>query len=458
MTWIILAVNIATLAVALRKRMLPYFILTIYFVLLVVAQAFQIDSDLTGRAGVSYLYSFMTQEGFHQALWFLLGASALSLILVCLGQGYKPGTLAPVSYEFKPPRFFYPFLFLTLCGLAASLIFVVVGLANFLSASRPGMEPGSTIFLTLLGFGIYPLLLKIICRTPIISWDLACAFVPLFVSMGFSRMHVILYVTTLISARYYSRGWADRPLRAFPVIASGLGAILFGFAFLFLGAIRDAQNSTAGASVFQLIEYNFEHPETNMLSVSVTYQRSVEAMSGLAGAFTAAESDPGHVIHDFGVGWVLEGVLLALPSNFKAHLSFIREAVVHYRWYTESIISSGLESSYTSFGWYGMVFYPFAFFLFAWVFCLLLVRQPLSAPLKLSGWMLLGCGTFFVRGSYPGWIGYSIAYCATILASSPLWSLWVVPAAVSIKAEHASDVEGVPRADAEPSSDMRPRS
>jgi hypothetical protein len=41
--------------------------------------------------------------------------------------------------------------------------------------------------------------------------------------------------------------------------------------------------------------------------------------------------------------------------------------------------------------------------------------------------MLLGCDIFFVRGSLDGWIGFSIAYIVTILGSSPLWTLWVVP-------------------------------
>ena len=439
MTWIILALNLATLVLALRKRMLPYFILSVYFLLLVVAQAFQINSDVSGRTGVSYLYAYMTQEAFHQALWFLFGVSLLSMILVVIAGGYKRGSLVPVFYKFAPPRFFYPFLLLFLCSLGAVLIFVVVGLANFLSASRPGTEPGSTIFLTLLGLGIYPLLLKILYRTRINAWDIACGAVPLIVSMGFSRMHVILYVTTLLSALYYNRGWADSPVRVRPVVLSSLATVICVLAFIFLGAIRDAQNGTAGASILQLIEYNFEHPETNMLSVSVTYQRSVEAMAGLTGAFTRAEADPGSVVHDFGAGWIVEGVLLSLPSNLKSRLSFIREPVVQYRWYSDSIISSGIESSYTSFGWWGMVFYPFAFFAFAWLFCLFLVRHSLSPPLKLTGWMLIGCGIFFVRGSYPGWIGYSIAYAGTILGSSPLWSFWMVPISDDAQALATSD-------------------
>ena len=83
--------------------------------------------------------------------------------------------------------------------------------------------------------------------------------------------------------------------------------------------------------------------------------------------------------------------------------------------------------SYTSFGWLGLIFYSLAFFAFAWKLCLFVVRHPLSPPLKLCGFVLIGCGIFFVRGTFPAWIGYSIAYAVTILGSAPLWALWVVP-------------------------------
>ena len=160
MTWIILLLHLATLAVALKKRVLPYFLFTLYFLFLVVGQAFQIESDLRDRSSVSYLYAFMTREGFGQALWFLFDSSVLSFALVLLADGYKRGTQLPTLRSFEPPRFFYVVMFLFLSGLAGVLIFVVVGLSTFLSSSRPGFESGSTIFLTLLGFGIYPLLLK----------------------------------------------------------------------------------------------------------------------------------------------------------------------------------------------------------------------------------------------------------------------------------------------------------
>lgn len=426
MTWIILFLNLATLAVALKKRVLPYFIFTLYFLFLVVGQAFQIQADLGAQNSVSYLYAFMTRKGFDQALWFLFATSALSLALALLGEGYRRGTRLPTLRSFAPPRFFYVFLFLFLLGLAGVLIFVVVGLSTFLSSSRPGFESGSTIFLTLLGFGLYPLLLKIMYKSPVQLGDVACASITFLVSLGFSRMHVILYVTALLTTMYYGWGWADRTIRIKVVLGLAAATIFGAFAFITVGALRNAQSYTGG-SIADLWRYNLEHPEQNMLSTDVMYQRSVEGMSGLTGAFTKADVDPQSGRNDYGLGWIVHGLVLSLPSALKHPLSSLDETLEQYHWYDESIIAPGIETSFTSFGWLGVIFYPFAFFLFAWKFCLLVVERPLSPPLRLCSFMLLGCGIFFVRGTLSAWIGYSIAYTVTILGASPLWSLWLVP-------------------------------
>jgi hypothetical protein len=426
MTWIILLLHLATLAIALRKRVLPYFLFTLYFLFLVVGQAFQIESDLRDRSSVSYLYAFMTREGFGQALWFLLDSSVLSFALVLLADGYKRGTQLPTLRSFEPPRYFYLVMFLFLSGLAGVLIFVVVGLSTFLSSSRPGFESGSTIFLTLLGFGIYPLLLKIMYKNPVALGDVACAGITLLVSLGFSRMHVILYVTTLITAMYYGRGWADRRIRPRAVIGFVAVAFFGAASFITIGALRNAQAYTGG-SVVDLWRYNIEHPEKNMLSLDVMYQRTVEGMSGLAGAFTQAAVAPQSIRHDYGVEWITQGAMLALPGPVKAKLTGIADALLPFRWYNQSIIAPGVETSYTSFGWLGFIFYSLAFFAIAWNLCLFVISHPLSPPLKLCGFVLIGCGIFFVRGTLSGWIGYSIAYTVTILGSAPLWALWVVP-------------------------------
>ena len=429
MIWLIFLLNVASLIIAFKKRVIVYFILSLYFLFLVVGQAFQIETDLAHRESVSYSYAFMTQAGFRHASWFLLTTSVLSLAFVALADGYQPGSSSRSSRTFNPPRFFYLFFFLILSAIAGTFVFVVIGLSTFLSSSRPGFEGGSTIFLTLLGLGVYPLLLKVIYNSRVAGGDLACAALPILVSVGCSRMHVILYVTTILTAFYYGKGWADRRLTWRGIASLTVIASVAVFTFITLGALRDAQNYTSGG-IRELWEYNLQHPERNMLSTDVMYQRSVEGMSGLTGAFTQAEAEPDRVRHEYGLSLIIDGVVQAMPGAMKELLSGLEDFARSNIWYNDSIIPSGIETAFTSFGLVGALVYPLAFFAYAWVFSLFVIRRALSPPLKLCGLMLLGCGIFLVRGSVRACLGYSIAYVVTILASAPLWRLWLIPAAV----------------------------
>jgi hypothetical protein len=425
MTWLIFLCNIASLIIAFKKRVIVYFVLSLYFLFLVVGQAFQIETDLAHKDSVSYSYAFMTPSGFQHASWFLLASSLLSLIFVALADGYRPGSFRASSRTFNPPRFFYLFLLMILFALAGTFIFGVIGLSNFLSSSRPGYESGSTVFLTLLAIGVYPLLLKVIYNSRLVSGDLACAAIPVLVSLGCSRMHVILYVTTILTAFFYGRGWADRRITFRGVASLMVIGFVALFAFIAIGALRDAQNYTSGG-IRELWEYNLNHPERNMFATDVMYQRSVEGMSGLTGAFTAAEAEPERVSHEYGLSLIVEGLDQAMPGFVKERVSGLEDYAKSKLWYDDSIVPSGIETAYTSFGWLGALVYPIAFFGYAWVFSLFVVKASLSPPLRICGFMLLGCGIFLVRGSVRACLGYSIAYVVTILASAPAWRLWIV--------------------------------
>lgn len=425
MNWLILFCNIASLIIAFKKKVIVYFVLTFYFVFLVVGQSFQIETDLAHKDSVSYSYAFMTQSGFRHASWFLLLSSVLSLVLVVLADGYRPGSIQPSHRTFKPPRFFYVFLLLILLAIAGTFIFGVIGLSTFLSSSRPAYEGGSTVFLTLLGLGVYPLLLKVLYKSRLVSGDLVCASIPILVSLGCSRMHVILYVTTILTALYYGRGWADRRITWRGVA----GLIVIGsvalFAFIAIGALRDAQNYTSGG-IRELWQYNLTHPERNMFATDVMYQRSVEGMSGLTGAFTAAEAEPDRVSHEYGLSLIIEGLDQAMPGFVKERVSGLEDFAKSRIWYDESIVPAGIETAFTSFGWAGALIYPLLFFAYAWLFSLFVVQARLSPPLRICCFMLLGCSIFLVRGSVRACLGYSIAYVVTILASAPAWRLWLI--------------------------------
>lgn len=429
MTWLIFLCNAAALIIAFRKRVIVYSILNFYFLFLVVGQTFQIESDLAHRDSVTYAYSFMTRAGFEKASLFLLAASVLSLILVSIADGYPAAARTTSNRTFHPPKFFYLFFFLLLVAVAGVLVFAFVGLQTFLNSSRPGTESGATVFLTFLGVGVYPLLLKVLYQSPLVWGDYACAAVPVIVSLGCSRIHVVLYVTTILAVFYYGKGWVNRRITIRMAVAVCAVVALALFSFIALGALRDAQNYTSGG-LSELLRYNLEHPDRNMLATDIMYQKSVEGMSGLTGAFTRAEATPELVTHEYGLSLIVEGLDQAMPGFIKKKVSGLEDFAHSKMWYDESIVPAGIETAYTSFGLMGAVIYPLAVFLYAWRFSLFVVRTSLSPPFKVCGFMLLGCSIFLVRGSVRACIGYSIAYVVTILVSAPLWRLWLVPSSV----------------------------
>lgn len=422
MVWILLFVNVATLIIAARKRVLPYALFTAIFLVLVIGQAFQIQQDFHESSILQYAYSTMSEWGFERAMWYCLGVSLLSLVFSTAARGYQVGRQPQPKSEFCPSLGFYAVLFAILCGTGGFLIFKVVGLSAFLTKSRPGNQPGATLFITLLGIGTFPILLKFICKSRIRSWDIACFLLALLLTGGFSRIHVILYVLTLSICLYYSGGWADRRLgwkRVLSFLGIGFALVVFFFA---AGAIRGAESFTSG-SITDLISYSLDHPKTSLLSLDYMYRVNIEGVSGLAGAFSQAQSDASGVRHAFGLGIGLDGIIQDMPAGLKSALRGPVEDIQGLYWYkkTAGNVSPGIEASFVSFGWAGIFVYSVMFFLFGWVFPVEMVRMRLSPMLRLCSYLYLGCGVFFIRGSWADWIAFSIAYSIIVVVAWPLF-------------------------------------
>ena len=125
MIWVILCLNLLTIAVAIQKRMVLYALLNAAFLYLVTGQAFQIQADLEHHLTVYYLMNFINGAGFGLALWYVLGISTVFFFLAILSRGYRRYSRPEQLYSFKPGRRFYLFLFLFLCVLSFLLIFVL---------------------------------------------------------------------------------------------------------------------------------------------------------------------------------------------------------------------------------------------------------------------------------------------------------------------------------------------
>src|SRR5215469_15853689 len=204
MIWVILCLNLLTIAVAVKKRMILYALLNGVFAYLVTGQAFQIQADLERQHTVYYLLNFINGAGFALALWYVLGISTVFLLLAMLSRGYRQYSRPEEFYSFKPSPRFYFLLFLFLCVLSFLLIFVLIGLPEFLESGRPGTQTGSTIFLILLFVGVIPLLLKVICREKIAKGDLACCLVSFFVIGALARTQLIFCLVAIFFALYHS--------------------------------------------------------------------------------------------------------------------------------------------------------------------------------------------------------------------------------------------------------------
>jgi hypothetical protein len=415
MLWMLLVLNLTTILISARKRVLPYAVLSAAFTFLVVGQAFQIQADLHKTAMLDYAYSHISEHGFAEAVWYGLIVSSISLLLAAFGKGYNGYVHPDPLYKFQPSAGVYGVILGALSVVAAYLVFGVVGISSFIHNSRPGNQPGATLWLTLMGVGIFPLLLKLLYRSEISRFDTLCYSLSLVVSAGFSRLHVIIYIFILLFAFYYGRGWAGRPFDLRICLRIGVVGAAATIFFFVGGALRDAENFTQG-TLTDLVNYNLDHPETSLLSLQYTYRVSVEGMSGLAGAFTEALEDPRQVHRDYGLSVSMDGIVQILPSFIKEQLRETISTVDSLYWYrkTAGNVSPGIESTFVSFGWGGAAIYPFFFFWLAWKFPMWVLSRQLSPPLKLTAFMWLGCGVFFVRGNWPDWVAFSASYAVII--------------------------------------------
>lgn len=420
MIWTIFWINIFTIAISFKKRMILYALMNAIFLYLVTGQAFQIQADLELSGSVQYLFHYINGAGFNLALWYVLGISCVSLALALISRGYIRGTRPKPLYTFAPSRRFYILLFIFLFLLSSILIFWLVGISEFLNSTRPGIQSGSTSFIVLLIVGVMPFLLKVLTKSKIERGDIICFLFSFVITAAFSRINVIVYLTAILLVYYYASGWADRPismrlLARLLLIGSITVVMFFG-----VGAIRSAQSFTGG-SFGSLISYLIEHPENSLLSLEFNYRFGIEGMSGITGAFTQYLWDPSSVHYDYGASWMIRGIIQWLPGFLKTYAYPLSLLSYSLNWYPNSIVASGAEKMYVSYGWFATLLYPIAVYLLGWVLPLKMLAKRTSPLILLCGYTFLACCIFFVRGSLDVWIAFSFSYVIIILLFWPLF-------------------------------------
>jgi hypothetical protein len=400
--------------------MVLYALLNVLFLYLITGQAFQIQADLDLSPTTYYLMNFINVSGFELALWYVLGVSCAFLLIAVVSPGYRRYSQPKLLYYFAPSRRFYVCLFLFLSVLSFFLVFVLVGLSDFLESGRPGLQTGSTIFLVLLFVGVLPLLLKVICHEKIGRGDLACCLLSFLVTGAFSRIELILYLVAILLALYYGRGWADGPITPWLIARFLAFGSVVAVIFIAIGALHDAQNWVKG-SLGDLVGYIIEHPEKSILSVEYNYRIGVEGMSGIAGVFTQYLSEPNSVHRDYGLSWLLRGSIQWLPGFVKTYFAGISDLCDSLDWYPFSIVPTGAETFFMSFGWFATLLYPIALYLLAWQLPLAAMRTRRSPLFSLVAYVLMACTIFFIRGSLAVWIALSFSYAVVPLLFWPFF-------------------------------------
>lgn len=416
------ALTLLAIVLSFKKRMAAMAIYLFFFCFLTLGQANYLSVEIEELGWAAVLNSYISPEGFELAKIYVLLFSVAILSLVVVAPPYR--SRIDSVYLFLPTKRFYLGLSAALVFIYVTLVFVVVGLNEFLTSSRPGYQSGATVFIVLLCIGVFPIIVKLGLGQMPSRWDFVLFLMSLFMTSAFSRIHSIMYLTMAVLAAFYGLRWAERRLGFkryfFAALAIVLGAILF---FL-VGAARDALNFSSGG-IAEIIDYLSNNPEKTLFSLEYNYSVGVEGMSGLSGAMTYAHSTPSAAVYDFGIYPFIRGALQWIPGFAKALLQDAFDWLEQFNWYSSSIVSAGIEDSYKSFGWVGFLVFAAMHYIFIWMPVKNLERAVRPKKILLN-YLVLGLSIFMVRGSWFVWIAYLVTYAMIFFASWPIFSRYVV--------------------------------
>ena len=387
------------------------------FVALTHIQAFYILNDLISDDSTVFINTYITRRGFFWACIYLFIVSSGLFIISVASKNSRKNEKLNYKYMFFPPIYFYPVMFLFILSLAYLLIFIFIGAGSFIEQSRPGLESGTTVFLILLSVGVYPIIIRFLTGDKPKKWDYSCLIATIISTILFSRIHVILYIISVIFAYYYGGGcYLIKSLPRF-VAKSGFIVLLGVIVFVGFGALRDALNFTTIDNVFRLLN---ENPDAiRLLSIEKNYRISVEGMSGLASAITYYFNYPSTVSFGLGIDWIISGLLQPLPGSIKTLFISIYDLINSFNWHTLTIVASGLETSFTSYFIFGPFIYIIIFYLISWRLNSFLLDKSIHPYKRLVVIIFVSNSIFFVRGSMGHWIGFLIAYLLILLMLRP---------------------------------------
>ncbi len=346
-----------------RKNNLISFVYSAVFVFLVVGQAIHISLSLFHNKVSRYLFNYITPEGhFLASLLLLYIVVILTLLEIRFSLRFTKSNL-----NFECPEkevlvksslvMYYMILFVFWLIVSAVLIKMVGGINNWLFTGRP-IASGATVFILFYGFVMYPLLIKIASRIKTSFFDFFLFFLSFIMMFSFSRIMAVFFILGIVS--YYIVADVNLQRRnkwLIVILGIFLTALFMGY-----GTYRNVVSKNMNLDYFVKILLN--NPQLSLFSLDLNYRIGVEGMSGFSGAMSDYLNNP-----DFRAALgipVLASIFQFVPILFRDFFSQIKSYILDFYWHSGSIVSSGLEDFFVYFSFFGIILYPFIFFMFSY--------------------------------------------------------------------------------------------
>ena len=403
--------------VALKKRAIAFSIFIIFFVALTHIQGFYILNDLESADHTTFIHTYITEQGFFWSCIYLFVVS-MFLFLLAVSSKYIRTIHSQPLYIFCPSKLFYVFTlgFQLICSYL--LIFVLVGIDQFIEQSRPGLISGSSILLILSSVGIFPIIIRLLLNQKPQKLDYICFIITIITTLFFSRIHVIVYAIA-VSISYYYGGEVHKITSTIKFALKA--SVIFGLSlllFVAIGAFRDALNYTSFDNIFSFLTENPE--DMSLLSIERNYRISIEGMSGLASAMSTYFDEHLEVPFGAGLDWIFAGMLQAIPGPLKIYTSNVNEFLAPLNWHHLTIVAPGLETSFVSFFVFGPFIFCSLFYFISWQRSKFIINQRQHPFNRLLMVIFVAHGVFFVRGAWVHWLGFLVAYFIVLMILRPL--------------------------------------
>lgn len=411
-----------------RQNNIIAFVYWFVFIFLVVGQAIHISQSLMIVEKARYLFNYVTPQGHILASVSLLYIVLMVMLLnIRFGSSLwktKVAAVKNIRTKAKIPGIYYVILMALFLLISVVLVVLVGGVETWLFTGRP-MAAGATFFVLSYGFVMFPLLIKLASGIKTNFVDFMLYFGGLAMMFSFSRITAIFFVLTLAIVYSYVRYERDsfESMKRLLIVV-GLLLVLLFFAY---GTYRSTAPDAKG-NIQAIIETTMKRPESNLMSLDLNYRISVEGMSGFSAAMSEFAEQP-TLKGNLGIS-LIGSIFQFIPAGVRGVFGgFIDYAKSSY-WHVGSVVPSGLENMFVYFSFFGIILYPFVFYLLAYGTHDMILRLVSSANNRNININLLllaiisAFGLQVIRGSLDFLVQFTIAEMIIMYLSVLLYKIF----------------------------------